>query len=375
MSSTHGATAVATQSAARPKSITEVAKAAGVSTATVSRVLNGLPGVRPETVASVRAAVDRLNYTRLRTRSARKRPAGRGVKLRTGSIAVLTLGQTSALFERPVMASVLGGVQRGAHAHDLRLLLGDMADPAQPSPLLTDRQIDGAVVFLSSDIPIATYGPTLAAMQRYAPVVWAMGMEMAVNGVDHVAPDNVGIGYLAYQHLRGLGCRRPAFLTANPTWPLMRLRGQSFLNTAFDDGARPVVYAVTDAPRSVEPYGRITVTAPTLAELVAKFAAGEGSPHGRPDGLFVGTDDTTSRVYPLLAGTDVRIGTGLHVVSCDAEEARLAGLHPRPASIDIGGDEIGYRSVSRLLNRIERPNGPPLIIQVAPRLHLEPVAK
>ncbi|MDR2455609.1 MAG: LacI family DNA-binding transcriptional regulator, partial [Deltaproteobacteria bacterium] len=42
--------------------IIDVAEAAGVSSATVDRVLNGRAGVRPETVAKVRTAILRLNY-------------------------------------------------------------------------------------------------------------------------------------------------------------------------------------------------------------------------------------------------------------------------------------------------------------------------
>lgn len=358
--------------AERSKSIIEVARVAGVSTATVSRVLNNLPGVRAETVAQVRAAVDELNYTRLRTRSARKRatgPNGRTAKLRSGSIAVLTLGQHGQIWhERPVMASVLSGIQRGCNVNELRLMLGEMDDPFKPSPLLVDRQVDGAVVFMSSWMPLNQYESIFQSMQRHCPVVWAMGMEMTVNGVDHVAPDNVGIGFLAFNHLHGLGCRRPAFVTADPSWPLMRLRGQSFLNSAFDAGLSPEVYAVTTDPRVAEPYGRRVVTAERLADLVAQLAAADP----RPDGIFVGNDHTTSSVFPLLAQLGLRVGQDLHVVSCDNEEARLSALHPRPASIDIGGDEIGYRCVNRLLNRIERPNGPPLIIQVAPRMKLPP---
>jgi DNA-binding LacI/PurR family transcriptional regulator len=351
-------------------SIVEVAKAAGVSTATVSRVMNGLPGVRAETVAQVRAVMLELKYTRLRTRSARKRPNSKSSKLRTGSIAVITIGHGQDWLMQPVMASVLSGIQRGAGLHELRLILGEMSDPSQPSKLLVDRQIDGAVVFLSSNVPIAMYEATFKAMLKYAPVVWAMGIGTTLGGIDHVSPDNLGIGHLAYSYLKGLGCERPAFLTLNPSWPLMRLRGQSFLNSAFDDGYTPATYVTPDDPRFVAPYAGRIVTAPTLRDLIRQFAEEKS----RPDGLFVGNDLTTSQVYPLLAEYGIKVGTDLKLVSCDAEEARLSGMHPRPASIDIGGEEIGYRCVNRLLNRIERPSGPPLIIQVAPRMVLAPAA-
>ena len=347
-------------------SITEVAKAAGVSTATVSRVLNGLPGVREETIAQVKAAVKELKYTRQRSRPVRRRVPSAASKLKTGSIAVITLGHDRSWLERPVMASVLGGIQRSTQGLDLRLILGEMADLTKPIPLLTGKQIDGAIVFLSSDVPIAQYHHTLASMQQYVPLVWAMGMEMAIAGIDHVTPDNVGIGHLAYTHLAKQGCKRVAFLTGDPAWPFIRLRGQSFVNSAWDGGHQPTAYLVGNEDRVLEPYGRRMVNAETLEALVERLVA---SPD-RPDGLFVANDITTGYIYPLLAQHGVKIGEDLQIVSCDNEQARLSGMHPRPPSIDIGAEEIGYRCVNRLLNRIERPKGPPLIIQVAPRLQV-----
>ena len=357
--------------AEQTKSIIEVAKLAGVSTATVSRVLNGLPGVREQTIAQVKAAVEKLKYRRLRTRSTRARPKkAHKFKLRTGTIALITLGHDRSWLELPVMASVLGGIQRGANAHDLRLILHEMPDPTKPGSILLDGQIDGAILLLSSEVPIATYDAMFKLIQKYTPIVWVMGMEMAISGVDHVAPDNVGIGYLAYTYLKNLGCQRPAFVTANPNWPLMRLRGQSFLNSAFDAGLQPVTYAVAEDKRVLQPYGGQVVSADRLTDLIEKLAKADP----RPDGIFVGNDFTLSYVYPMLVQHGIRIGVDMQIISCDAENARLAGMHPRPASIDIGGDEIGYRSVHRLLNRIERSNGLPLIIQVAPRLQVPPPA-
>ena len=43
--------------------LADLAAAAGVSTATVSRVLNGKPGVRPDTRDAVQAAAEALGYT------------------------------------------------------------------------------------------------------------------------------------------------------------------------------------------------------------------------------------------------------------------------------------------------------------------------
>lgn len=353
-------------------SIVEVAKAAGVSTATVSRVLNGLPGVKAETVAQVQAAVNELSYKPQRIHTKKKNARGfQRKKLKTGNIAVITVGHDSSWLGLPVLAAVVGGIQRGTQFHELRLVLGEMADSNKVCPLLAGRQVDGAIVFLSSDVQNTRLEPLLRSMQQYVPIVWAMGMGMMVGGVDHVTPDNVSIGQMAFAHLAQQGCKRPAFLIENPEWPLMRLRGQAFTNSAIDGGLAPVVYMVGRDKRIAEAYGPRIVMEPTLEELIARLA----EDRNRPDGLFIASDLTTSHAYPLLARHRIAVGKDLRVVSCDNEDARLLGLHPRPPSIDIGSDEVGFRAVNRLLNRIERPNGPPLVIQVSPRLVAGPVAR
>jgi DNA-binding LacI/PurR family transcriptional regulator len=43
-------------------------------------------------------------------------------------------------------------------------------------------------------------------------------------------------------------------------------------------------------------------------------------------------------------------------------------LRPRPATIDLGTDQIGRWAVTRLVNRIARPSEPPIRMLVAPRL-------
>ncbi|MGN6627646.1 MAG: LacI family DNA-binding transcriptional regulator [Tepidisphaeraceae bacterium] len=352
-------------------SISEVAKAAGVSTATVSRVLNDLPGVRDETIQQVRMAVDELNYKpqRLRKRGGIRRNRAQ-VALRTGNIAVIAMGHSRSWLELPVLAAVVGGIQRGASDMGVRLILDEMPDVSKPSSLVLDRQIDGAIVFLSSDVPMASYDQMFKMMRSHVPLVWAMGMEMAIGGVDHVTPDNIGVGHQAYSYLRSLGCEETAFITTDPRWPLMRLRGQAFLNSAFDDGHPATAYLCGEDPSVGAPYGRQVVLAPDLDKLIGKLV--KAKPF--PTGLFIGNDLTTSYVYPLLADHGIKPGQDVHIVSCDNEDARLAAMHPRPASIDIGAEQIGIRAVNRLMNRIQHPNDPPLIIQVAARLIPPPAA-
>jgi DNA-binding LacI/PurR family transcriptional regulator len=284
----------------------------------------------------------------------------------TGDIAVLTLGETRDSLQLPVMASVVAGIQRATSSYGFRMLLDDVPDPNKPISLLQGRRFDGAIVFMTGRLPVSSYEPILAALRAHTPTVWVMGMEMTVGGVDHVTPDNIGAGYLAHSYLQSRHCERLGYLTCNPEWVFMRLRGQAFLNAAYDARKPACSYLVTTNSMVAESYGRNIVSAPTLEDLVATLAKDKD----RPDGLFVSNDATTARLYPLLAKNRIRPGRDITIISCDNEDIRLSALTPRPASIDIGAEEIGYRAVVRLRARIQRPQGLPLVIQVAPKVVL-----
>jgi DNA-binding LacI/PurR family transcriptional regulator len=87
-------------------SIVAVAKRAGVSVATVSRVINDLQNVRAETVEQVRAAMAEIGYKPPRVKRGPKGGPRRVVPsyMRTGQIAVLTLGGFQNWLGMPVMA-------------------------------------------------------------------------------------------------------------------------------------------------------------------------------------------------------------------------------------------------------------------------------
>jgi LacI family transcriptional regulator len=248
----------------------------------------------------------------------------------------------------------------------LRLILGETFTNGAINPMIERREIDGAVVFMSGSLTPQEYQHVFDELRQHVPIVWAMGMEITATGVDHVSTDNIRIGYLAHAYLHGRGCRHVAFLTSDPIWPFMRLRGQSFLNAAHDVGQAGSAYIVVRPGYDEERYGAQVVSSDTLDGLVARFAAADP----RPTGLFCGNDQTTARVYPMLMRHGVQPGRDVTVVSCDNEEIRLSGLEPRPATIDIGAEQIGFRAVIRLQARLERPDEVPLSIHVAPRLVL-----
>jgi LacI family transcriptional regulator len=347
-------------------SITEVANHAGVSTATVSRVLNNLPGVRAETARQVRASAEALKYVPPQLRRGGRSGGVQTSRLRrrSNSIAILTLGQSRDWLQLPVMAAAVAGISRGAKELGLKLMLDEMVDIDNPLPPAAGRQVDGAIVFVASRMDREKSVAALTLIGQLMPTVWVMGGGIGRSDIDHVSPDNYAIGNLAMEYLKKHGRRDVAFLTPLPRWPVMRARGQAFASAAHDAGARCSCYVLSDNSSDGEIFGRRCVVAADLSTLIERMAA--ASP--RPTGLFISNDATTVQAYPLLNRHGLRPGDDVLIVSCDNEQIRLSGLSPKPASIDIGAEEAGWRAVHRLASRFKNPSEPPVMISVAPQL-------
>lgn len=343
-------------------SIVAVAKRAGVSVATVSRVLNNLDSVRAETASQVRAAMKEIGYKPPRVKRGPKRGSRRAIRsaFSKRQLAVLTVGAFQHWLGLPVMASVVAGVMRAAKEQDVRAILDEMPDPQTPSQIIERREVDAAIVFFMSGLD----PEILTRLNGIVPLVWVMGSEDAHADVDHVTADNCGVGQEAYRYLDDLGCRRLAFITDNPKWPFIRLRAQGFANAAGDDGKEIQHFVLgADTPQA-HTYGHQLVQRDSLEALVQAIA--ETRP--RPDGLFVATDLLLTQVFPLLQKYRVAPEQDLRIVSCDNEEQRLSVLHPRPASIHIRGEFIGRCAVRQLVYRLAHPEEPPTRMLIAPHV-------
>lgn len=174
--------------------IRDVAAAAGVSTATVSRALRGLPNVDEQTRQRVQAIASNLDY--VISPSASRLASGR-----TGSIAVLT-----PYISRWFFSTVLSGVEPVLQSAGMDLLLlsvGDVASRhATPSvaPRLR-RRVDGVLV-----IAMPPEDEQLAEVLQLGIPTSLIGT--VADGADCVVIDDVEAARTATQHLINLGHRR-----------------------------------------------------------------------------------------------------------------------------------------------------------------------
>ena len=170
--------------------IREVAQAAGVSTATVSRALRGLAYVDEATRQRVIDAATRLDY--VASPSASRLASGR-----TGTIAVLT-----PYVARWFFATVISGVALALTEGPLDLLLVEVGNPDRPATVPLEQRLrsraDGAVAIALGDThpeiaPLIEHGFPLSMVGNLS------------DRVSSVAINDTETGRLATQHLINLG--------------------------------------------------------------------------------------------------------------------------------------------------------------------------
>jgi len=194
-----------TETAPRP-TLEAVAARAGVSRATVSRVVNGGEGVREPLVERVLRAVEELGY--VPNQAARSL-----VTKRHDAVAVVIAEPETRVFADPFFALQLRGISKELTAHDSQLVLlltEGRADHARVGRYLAGGHVDGALVFsLHLDDPL----PELVQRAGVPTVFggrpdWGEG-----NRSVYVDSDNRGGAREAVRYLVGLGRRRVGHIT------------------------------------------------------------------------------------------------------------------------------------------------------------------
>ena len=182
----------------------EVARVAGVSRATVSRVVNGSPKVSADVRRTVEKAIDRLGY--VPNRAARSL-----VTRRSDSIALVITEPASRLFSDPFFPRLVRGVSAALSVRDLQLVLlmpDDEADEQRTVRYLTGGHVDGVIlVSLHGDDPL----PDQLAARRIPSVV--LGRPPRGVDMDYVDADNRDGARRATSHLVASGRRQVATIS------------------------------------------------------------------------------------------------------------------------------------------------------------------
>ena len=178
----------------------DVARAAGVSLKTVSRVVNDEPGVGAATSARVQAAIESLGF--LRNDLARS--------LRKGGSSA-TIGVVIEDLGNPFYSAIARAVERTARQHGhMVIVISSEEEPERERDsvaALVQRRVDGLVIAPSSH----DHRYLRAELEIGIPIVFVDRPPLGIEA-DVILLDNAGGARRAVEHLLGRGHRRIGFV-------------------------------------------------------------------------------------------------------------------------------------------------------------------
>jgi LacI family transcriptional regulator len=301
--------------------IRDVAARAGVSVATVSKVINNRYGVASDTTARVQAVIDELGYqASLVAQSLRNH--------RTNVIGILVADL------EPFSAELLKGAADAIRGSGFELVIYSAGGHASDRvgwerrylSRLSGTLIDGAVLVT----------PTVVDVNYGAPIV-AIDPHTGQSGLPTVDSDNLRGAQLATGHLLGLGHRRIAMLTGRPDLESARLR---------ERGYREALAAAGVA--ADESLIRVGAYDPDVSMEQARLLLSAPSP---PTAVFAANDVSAIATIEVATDLGMRVPADLSVVGFDnIPESALCA--PPLTTVEQPIRKMGERSIELLLRLI-----------------------
>lgn len=312
--------------------IRQIARLAGVSRSTVSRVINDHPNVSPETRVQVLQIVAETGF--------HPDPIARSLSSRRAGIIGLVIPLAiQSLFEDPFFARLMQGISKGCNRHDYTLslfLLHTPEEEARLYPRISRSQLlDGVIV-------TATRGG-----DRLIPHLIANQIPFVVHGrhedprVSFVDVDNVIGAHAAVTHLVRLGHRRIALITGPSGSLAAEDRKLGYLNALLE---RRVL-----VDESLIIHGDFTET--SSYQAMQRLL-----PH-EPDAVFVASDSMALGALRALREAGKRVPEEVAVVGFD-DMPQAATADPPLTTIRQPIQQTGVLAVEILIDILENSAEP-----------------
>jgi LacI family transcriptional regulator len=312
-------------------SIDHVAAAAGVSTATVSRILNSPKLVAPETAARVHRVIEKLGY--------RPNRFAQGLMTKRSRVLGVMLPDIYGEF----YLEVLRGASAQAHRRRYNLLIAaDTVDADGAEPIATGASglVDGLALMLTE--------PNEALWKRVRraglPLV-ALDADLSAEGIDSVMIDNTSGAGEAIAHLLGSVPPSSCYFVGGP-------------RDNFDTVQRAAAFrrALTNAGHRLRPdqtaYGTYS------PEWGRSWAAAIIKKRDeRVLGIMAGDDEIALGVLDVFQKAGYAVPDEARIVGFD--DSRLASLlRPALSSVRVPLAGVGAAAIDALIDRIEKPDAP-----------------
>ncbi|MEJ5223997.1 MAG: LacI family DNA-binding transcriptional regulator [Anaerolineales bacterium] len=314
-----------------PLTLDDIAKKAGVSRATVSRVINGNENVREETRRQVMEVIQQINFQP--NVAARSLAAGR-----TNVIGLVIPAGVSAIFADPYFPLLIQGVTTTCNARDYSVMLW-LAEPEYERRMIRQVLHSGLLdgVLVSS---MLLDDPIVRALHDSNKPFILVGRHPFLD-VNYIDVDNVNGAREATLHLLRLGYKKVATITGPQNMIAGQDRLEGYRRALKERGAayRPELVAEGDFSET----GGYTA----MRKLIPQ----------RPDAVFVATDVMAEGAMRALREAGLRVPQDVALVGYD-DMPNAARMSPPLTTIRQPTQRMGALAVDALIDIIQNPSAP-----------------
>ncbi|MDE0588622.1 LacI family DNA-binding transcriptional regulator [Halocynthiibacter sp. C4] len=310
--------------------ILDVARAAGVSTASVSRALSNPSQVSDETREAVLKAVEQTGY--------RANRAARNLRTqKTGAILALIPNLSN-----PFFSQVISGIEQVASQAGYSILVADTENQSTPkihvADVFTDGIADGVIILDGFMEPESIDSVRATGSENL--VVYACEWAESV-GLPSIRSDNAEGARLAARHLAECGHKRVGHICGPKDNILTPTRRDEFVKEA-----RALGMEVRD--EWILPGDFRLASGAAAAETILAMDQ-------RPTGIFSASDMMALGFMKGLLAAGIKIPEEIALIGFD-DVAIAAYMHPSLTTIRQNRVEIGRIAAKALLERIQNPN-------------------
>lgn len=311
--------------------VNDVAKKAGVSSSTVSRVISDSPKISQATKVKVIEAMDELGYYP----NANARSLARN---KTGTIGVIMPTTSEELFLNPFFPEALRGIVRGASNTEYDLLLSTNTEKDEElkniKNFIRSSKVDGIILMSSKiddecinylrsiDFPFSLIGSPYDFVDK----------------INHVDNDNYMAGYELTKHLIMIGRKKIAMIAGDKNLIVTKKRVEGYKSALLENG--------------ISFDEDLLFTGSFDEETGYKYGKEIASMENMPDALIVTDDLVAFGAIQLFEKFNVKIPEDIAVASFN-NSILSRYSNPPLTSVDIHAVELGRESMNLLIEAME----------------------
>ncbi|MFO7658565.1 MAG: LacI family DNA-binding transcriptional regulator [Bacteroidales bacterium] len=313
-------------------SLFEVAEKAGVSSATVSRVINNSPNVNPETRLRVQQVIKELKYT----------PNRVAKRLRNRNASNNLLGVLIPDIQNPFYVEVLRGIEDVAYENKYALIVCNFSQDEKKEMLYLDILISESVDGLIAAPTHENDQKVIHIVKSGLPIVCVDRGLLGVD-VDLVVVENRNGAYSAVDYLAKKGYKRIAFISGLPQLPSSRQRESGYKDALVDNGLAfdPSLVKYGDSRHE---------SGVRLSEELLNLET-------PADAIFTGNNLITLGALETIHKRGLKIPDEVAIVGFDDMYWSIS-LNPPLTAVRQPAYEIGKRAAELLIQRITDPSRP-----------------